>query len=122
MSRTALFLRIRSIVSSTSTAPWMHHRHRAGDHPHELHVVLHHDEGVSPVDLADQLGRARHLVVRHAGRWLVEQDQLRVASQHGAELHPLAQAVRETADHAAGLWAEPDALEDLIGDGVGARA
>jgi hypothetical protein len=36
----------------------VHHRHRAGDHPHELHVVLHHDEGMSPVDLADQLGRA----------------------------------------------------------------
>ena len=94
----------------------MHDGDRAGDHPDELHVVLHHDEGVGAVDLADELGGARHLVVRHAGGRLVEQDQLGVPGQHGAELDPLPQPVGQPADRSARQRREADPLEDLLGD------
>ena len=58
-------------------AALVEHGDRLGDHADELHVVLDHDQRAAAVDLADQLASALDLLVGHAGRRLVEQDQVR---------------------------------------------
>ena len=66
-----------------------------------------------------RVGGLVDLFVGHARRRLVEQDKLRLAGKHGAELDPLALAVGELADDAAGQGAEAEALQDLVDDAVG---
>src|ERR1700730_3254272 len=94
----------------------MHDGDRTGDHLDELHVVLDHDERVGAVDVADELGGPRDLVVGHARRRLVQQDQFGVSGEHGTELDPLPQAMGELPDHPVRERREANPLQDLVND------
>lgn len=86
-------------------------RDLARDHPDELHVMLDHDERLGPVDVANKLDSARHLLVGHAGRGLVKQNKIGVGGQHHAEFDPLTLSMRQLANEARSDGCEPYTLK-----------
>ena len=94
----------------------MEHSDQSIQLPDELHVVLDHDDAGVPIDLPDQGGGPRHLVARHAGGWLVEQDELRPPRHDHADLHPLALAMGKRSDRLAGEAADSEPF-DQVGRG-----
>src|SRR5262245_2284665 len=71
------------------TGPLVEHRHLARDLPDELHVVLDDEHRAVDRDRLEQLAGPGSLLIGHAGYRLVDQEQLRVLSDHHADLEPL---------------------------------
>src|SRR3546814_5123280 len=70
--------------------------------------LLDHDEGVTPLEPVEQLGRAPGFLRCHAGRRLVHQDELGVLGEQQRDLQPLGLAMGEISGGQAELIAQPD--------------
>src|ERR1700758_493507 len=97
----------------------MKHRDDPGDHADELHIVLDDDEAGADVDSPQQRDGALDLVGGHAGRGLIEQDQLRVLRHRHADLDPLPLAVSEGSDVPPCQRGEAELHQQLIGNSSG---
>jgi hypothetical protein len=73
----------------------------------EIHVVIDHDERVRPASAADQRGGRLGFLMRHAGRGLVEQQQIGIRCDDHPDLEPLLVAVRELRGGDRALRARP---------------
>ena len=93
----------------------MEHGHGRREVADEVDVVLDHDgrEMQAPGKIADELARGVGLLGRHAGRGLVEQDQLGPVGEQQRDLQPLPLAVREVAGRSPRLRLQPDECQHL---------
>src|SRR5262245_35646755 len=91
------------------------HGDAVGDAHHDLHVVLDHDDGDLPGELAHEGGRALRLVGAHARGGLVEEEELRVRGERDADLEVALLAVRQLGAAHVALGAEAQVSEDLLG-------
>jgi len=72
-----------------------------------------HDRVLS-FERQQKLGCVLDLVRRHAGNWLVNQEQLRVLHQQHADFEPLFLAVRECSSPRPAQCRESDDVKDLV--------
>src|SRR6516225_7625595 len=97
----------------------MKHRDDPGNHADELHIVLDDDEASADVDGPQQRYGAFDLVGGHAGRGLIEQDQLGVLRHRHADLDPLPFAVSEGSDVPPCQCGKAELHQQLIGNSSG---
>ena len=85
-------------------------------HDH-LDVVLNEDDAEAEllVDAADQLGEVAALVLVHARRRLVQQQELRIGGHGAHQLQPALQPVGQVAGVLLGVGAEPDQVQQPVG-------
>jgi hypothetical protein len=86
-------------------AALVEHGDALGNGEDHLHVVLREEKGEAALarDALDELDRLPRLLGRHAGRGLVEEEDLRLEGEGDAELELLLVAVREEARDLARL-------------------
>ena len=96
---------------------FVQHRDAHAEPADKVHIVLDHDDGMVPGDLAQQVGGGLGLAVGHAGNGFVDQKQLGVLGDQHADLQPLLLAVAERASGAIAVGVEADGAEDLVDAG-----
>src|SRR5580704_1363100 len=90
------------------------HRHGRRDAAHEVHVVLHHDDGVLSCQRRENLFRTLDLLLRHPRHRFVDEQEPRPLDQEHPDLEPLLLAVSEQAGVPVALPCEPDEIECAI--------
>ena len=93
--------------------PWCSTVTFSRDLPDDVHVVLDQEHRVVLRDPLNELGGPPLAFLGHAGRRLIQQQQLRIGGDQHAELEPLPLAVRERVGGVIGLVGKLDELEDL---------
>ena len=90
---------------------FVEHGHASGTGTNDRHVVLHHHHGALRHEGGEQRRGALHLLRRHAGHGLVDQQELRILGEQHADLQPLGLAVGEPAGEARRLGHQPDGAQ-----------
>ena len=93
----------------------MEHQDAIADAHHELHLVFDQDDGALRGEPRDQLHHHARLFRAHAGRRLVEQQQLRPARQRHGDLKRPLLPVRQLRNHAVAAIQKPDGPQQLAG-------
>ena len=99
----------------------MKHRDSLSDHPHEMHIVFNHDHGALCSQAQDKRRGSLRLFSCHARRWLVEQQEERLARQDHPQFDPLTLTVRQLADGTCRDVRKPCVFEDRFDNSLFCR-
>ena len=97
------------------------HRDLVAEREHHAHVVLDDQQRAALGDRADQLHDVGRLLARHAGRRLVQQQDLRIGGERHADLERALLGVGEVAGEVVAPPGQAQLLEVLVDLGVDRR-
>src|SRR5262245_26301984 len=106
----------RSETTLSNLLPEVQHRDSARELHDERQLVLdQQDRHAAAIDLLDQRFELERLLRVHAGRRLVEQEQLGRAGEGARDLEPALLAVRQLGGRLAGPRSELGTFTDFVG-------